>query len=125
MPVQKLTSWLNDSKRSEFPYDAVMDEYLRVGKHFVAEDLLKRLVCARDGIKAPPGRCAAESSLLARFLHTALDKRDGRYDYPSYIALDVLALPTVDDPPEPPARALARRDRMVVRLTADLLDFEL
>jgi tryptophan 2,3-dioxygenase len=125
MSVQQLTSWLNDPKRSEFPYDAVIAEFLRVGKHFVDDDLLKRLGCARDGIVTQPARGAAESSLLARFLHTALDKRDGRYDYPSYIALDVLALPTVDDPPEPPAQALKRRDRMIVRLAADLLDFEL
>lgn len=30
---------------------------------------------------------------LARFLQTALDKFDGRYDNPSYLALEQLQLP--------------------------------
>ena len=36
-----------------------------------------------------------------RFLDTALDKFDGRYDNPSYLALDQLGLPGADGCPDP------------------------
>jgi tryptophan 2,3-dioxygenase len=123
--VNGVAEWLGDPDPSRFPYDDVVAEYQRVGKHFVADDLLKALSTVRDGLDTWSGTDAAASLMLIRFLSTALDKWDGRYDYPTYIALDVLALPNVDDPPDDPAAALARRDRMTVGLLADALGFEL
>jgi tryptophan 2,3-dioxygenase len=122
--MNELTLWLGHPKPTRFPYDAVVDEYRRVGKHFVADHLLATLALARDAVKDLPDPYQG-SALLQRFLHTALDKWDGRYDYPTYTALALLPMPSVDDPPEQLPYALPRRDRLVVQLIADLLDFEL
>lgn len=60
---------------------------------------------------------AKASQGLARFLDVALDKRDGRYDYRSYLALPLL---------EPTDRATSDFcDRRLVALVTDLLRFEL
>jgi len=122
--MKELTSWLGHLEPTRFPYDAVIGEYRRVGKHFVPEDLLAALARARDAVEhlADPYH---GSALLHRFLQTALDKWDDRYDYPTYTALAVLPMPSVDDPPEQLPYALPRRDRLVVQLIADLLGFEL
>lgn len=122
---KKITDWLHDPDPAEFPYDAVVTEYLRVGKHFVCDNVLKALACARDQLGLPPGNGSPESALLNRFLVTALDKWDGRYDYTTYIALAVLDLPSVDNPPTPAPVALHARDRLVLQLVADALGFEL
>ena len=48
------------------------------------------------------------SALLHRFLQIALDKWDERYDYPTYMGLALLPMPSVDDPPEQlPLRTVA------------------
>jgi tryptophan 2,3-dioxygenase len=122
--MKELTSWLGHLEPTRFPYDAVVREFLRVGKHFVPGDLLAKLAWARDAVEhlADPYH---GSGLLHRFLHTALDKWDGRYDYPTYTGLALLPMPSVDDPPEQLPSALPRRDRLVVQLIADLLSFEL
>jgi tryptophan 2,3-dioxygenase len=122
--MKELTLWLGHPKPTRFPYDAVVGEFRRVGKHFVAEDLLATLALARDGVEDLPDPYHG-STLLHRFLQTALDKFDGRYDYPTYTGLALLPMPSVDDPPEQLPYALPRRDRLVVQLIADLLDFEL
>jgi tryptophan 2,3-dioxygenase len=122
--MKKLTSWLGHPEPTKFPYDAVVDEYRRVGKHFVPDELLATLALARDAVNDLPDPHHG-SALLHRFLHTALDKWDGRYDYPTYTGLALLPIPSVDDPPEHLPYALPRRDRLVVQLIADLLRFEL
>ncbi|MDH6226750.1 tryptophan 2,3-dioxygenase [Streptomyces sp. MJP52] len=128
--MNELTDWLTDPVPSRFPYDAVVDQYHRVGKHFVSEQLLKDLAVARERLAQAAtadeaDAAAEEDGLLTRFLDTALDKWDGRYDYPTYTSLSVLGLPTADDGPRAAASARARRDRLVVQLLADLLRFEL
>jgi tryptophan 2,3-dioxygenase len=122
--MKELTWWLGHLEPTRFPYDAVVGEFRRVGKHFVPGDLLAALARARDAVEhlADPYH---GSGLLHRFLHTALDKWDGRYDYPTYTGLALLPMPSVDDPPEQLPYALPRRDRLVVQLIADLLSFEL
>jgi tryptophan 2,3-dioxygenase len=122
--MKELTSWLGHLETTRFPYDAVVREFRRVGKHFVPEAVLAKLALARDAVEhlADPYH---GSGLLHRFLHTALDKWDGRYDYPTYTGLTLLPMPSVDDPPEQLPYALPRRDRLVVQLIADLLSFEL
>ena len=100
-----------------FPYDEVVAYFNRVGKHFVSPQLLAELDRVRSSLPADPSR-------LSRFLHTALDKFDGRYDNPSYLALDQLGLPGADGCPDP-GHARRRRDRLLILLMADMMRFEL
>lgn len=125
--MKELTDWLTDPVPSRFPYPAVTHEFHRVGKHFVPDEILKSLALARERLapEAPTRADAAHRLLLDRFLDTALDKWDGRYDYPSYTSLSVLGLPTADDGPAAAAAARVTRDRLTVQLLADLLRFEL
>jgi tryptophan 2,3-dioxygenase len=123
--VQELHAWLGKPEARTFPYDAVVAEYNRSGKHFVSAELLDALVMSRRML---PDLSAGDhdTTLLRRFLDVALDKRDNRYDYPSYTALALLPIPSVDDDPtDPPVSALERRDRLVVRLIGDAVRFEL
>jgi hypothetical protein len=108
---------LAGSDSETFPYDEVVAHFNEVGKHFVSPELLGEL----DRVRAtlPDG-----DSRLSRFLHTALDKFDGRYDNPSYLALDELGLPGADGCPDP-GHAHRRRDRLLVLLMADMMRFEL
>lgn len=116
-PLPALAAWLPGSDPETFPYDAVVTEIHRAGKHFVADELLALL----DGVRAtlPDGSDPA-GQLLARFLDIALDKWDGRYDNPSYLAVDLLPLPGTGD-----GSAAWQRDRLVALLVADTLRFEL
>ena len=122
--MKELTSWLGHLEPTRFPYDAVVREFRCVGKHFVCKELLAMLARAREAVEHLPDPYHG-SALLHRFLQTALDKWDGRYDYPTYTGLALLPMPSVDDPPEQLPYALPRRDRLVVQLIADLLSFEL
>ncbi|MEU5549831.1 MULTISPECIES: tryptophan 2,3-dioxygenase family protein [unclassified Micromonospora] len=122
--VRELTSWsAGAADPDEFPYDQVVDAFHRVGKHFVDKELLARLDEARARVTGYDER----ARLLRDFLDVALDKWDGRYDYRSYLALRLLRLPDGTDDPPPDAGADARqgRDRLVVRLVADAVSFEL
>ncbi|WP_369523387.1 hypothetical protein [Micromonospora haikouensis] len=137
--VRELTSWRSGlSDPGDFPYSAVLGEFQRVGKHFVEKELLALLDDIRTRVVAAAGRAAGGPTdphrLLRDFLDVALDKWDGRYDYRSYLALPLLRLPcTTDDPVAGPGNtpqtdpADARRasDRLLLRLVADALDFEL
>lgn len=115
-----LESWLAepDDPRS-FPYDDVVASFHRAGKQFVSEHLLDALDKARTAL--PGTEDDAEADHLAAFLDTALDKRDGHYDYRSYLALPLLPLLSPGD------RAGLRRrtDRLIVHLVADIVAFEL
>lgn len=125
--MNELTDWLADPVPSRFPYSAVTCEFHRVGKHFVPDRTLKSLALARERLAAqePSGADGAERLLLDRFLDTALDKWDGRYDYPTYTSLSVLGLPTADGGEAAAPAARTTRDRLTVQLLADLLRFEL
>jgi len=122
--VRELSSWSADPVPETFPYDAVVEHLHHVGKHFAAPELLDVLV----EIRATLAGGADDRPLLASFLDAVLDKRDGRYDYLTYLALDLLALPGTDEPvprPDQVAEAQRRHDRLVTGLTADTLVFEL
>ncbi|HET9896224.1 MAG TPA: hypothetical protein VFQ44_14950 [Streptosporangiaceae bacterium] len=112
--MQELDDWLAALDTREFPYEAVIKEYHRVGKHFVPDELLDALGLARESVR-----------LLATFLDTVLDKRDGSYDYRSYLALDLLPLPGADGGSADPEAAHRQCDRLRVQLVADTLRFEL
>lgn len=131
--MRQLTCWFGDPRLNGFPYDRVVEEFHRTGKHFVSEDLLKSLVKARTLLRnqawdAYPARDAGggmDRLTLLRFLDTALDKHDRRYDYPSYIALAVLDLPGPECGVECDRPARRERDRLVTLLLADAVGFEL
>ncbi|MEA2180498.1 MAG: hypothetical protein QOG77_3795, partial [Solirubrobacteraceae bacterium] len=104
--MDTLAAWIESPDPQTFPYDDVLAAFRAVGKHFVAPELLALLDRARATAPADPQ--------LARFLDTLLDKFDGRFDNPSYLAIDQLALPTTPE----------GRDRLFVALLADLIRFE-
>jgi tryptophan 2,3-dioxygenase len=102
--VSALESWLAGSgDPAFFPYNEVLACFHRVGKHFVPAHVLDALDTARTA-------CPREDQLKA-FLDTLLDKRDGRYDYQTYLALAMLPM----DRPE----------RLRTHLIADVAAFEL
>jgi tryptophan 2,3-dioxygenase len=102
----------------------VVRHYHKVGKHFVRSETLELLGQARDML---PTMCGPwpHVQTLASFLNTALDKPDERYDYPTYLALSLLPLPTVEDPREQAPFAWSRCDRLITHLVTDSLAFEL
>lgn len=113
----RVAAWCTRPEPAAFPYDAVIAELRHAGKHFASRELLASLAAARTAL---PRGSAGEGRRLARFLATALDKWDERYDNPSYLSLEGLELPAGDPP-----QAAARRDRLLALLIADALRFEL
>ncbi|MFH5229494.1 tryptophan 2,3-dioxygenase family protein [Antrihabitans spumae] len=116
-----LTTWLREPNPDTFPYDAVLATFQRVGKHSVEADVLEALDQVRSRVRE--GSIAGDST-LARFLSVALDKFDERFDNPSYLALELLALPAADTDGCPMAAA-RRSDRLVLQLVTDIMHFEL
>lgn len=120
--LESLTRWQLDPTASVFPRAAVVDEFRRVGKHFVDAALLEGLAQARAILPAVPG-AAADGDRLASFLDNALDKWDGRYANPTYLGLNLLPLPSLDN--DDLARTAQRYDRLLVQLVADAARFEI
>lgn len=108
-----------------FPYEDVVAEFRRIGKHFVPKELLAALDGVRRAVADPSGLpplpAAPDQRQLRRFLDCALDKFDGTYNYPSYTGLPLLPLPAGDDP----AHATRMHDRLLTLLIGDILRFEL
>lgn len=122
--MRKLDEWLTgDLDVRRFPYSEVLAAYHWRGKHFVSKDLLDALdeVRTRDDDLAGPNEAVHQ---LTTFLTIALDKFDGRYDYQTYLALDLLPMPNLHSAVVPET-AGGQRDRLVAHLLADLLRFEL
>src|SRR5829696_9592708 len=92
--IAALMGWRRSPEPECFPYDDVVAALRAGGKHVAAPGLLKALDCVRTHASA--GTSAAHRR-LARFLATALDKFDERYDNPSYLALAQLSLPGTDE----------------------------
>jgi tryptophan 2,3-dioxygenase len=109
---------------STFPFDAVIETFRRTGKHFVPANLLDELEVARRAIKGMPGR-GQEWDVLERFLRTALDKRDGCYDYLTYIGADLLFPPRSLRAALDLGEVSCERDRLTSALVADAMEFEL
>jgi tryptophan 2,3-dioxygenase len=120
--MQELAAWLTKPDPEAFPYEAVIREFHRVGKHFVPRELLATLDGARETLAEGSD---PSNRLLARFLDIALDKYDGRYDNPSYLAVDLLPLPGTGERGHDLQHAAWQRDRLFAALVADTLQFEL
>src|SRR5687768_6096066 len=95
-PADAIAAWLSSRNADDFPYDAVVAEFHRVGKHVVATELLEALAGVRAALPEVRGSVASVR-LLDRFLDAALDKWDGRYANPTYLGLSLLPLPVVND----------------------------
>ncbi|MCP2323612.1 hypothetical protein HDA40_002119 [Hamadaea flava] len=93
----------------------------RVGKHFLPSGLLRHL----DRQRGDPPSSRLDGELRQRWLDSALDKFDGRYDYNTYLALPVFDLPNPAVRCVDPRPAAANRDLLVCWLLTDILDFEL
>lgn len=123
--VRDVAAWSARPDPAAFPYLPVVGEYHRVGKHFVAEPLLAQLDLARSA--APRG--AEQGLTLRRFLDVLLDKRDGVYDYQTYLALSLLPMPADGGAPlaatDDGSAQQRRHDRLLVHLVVDTLGFEL
>jgi|EndMetStandDraft_7_1072992.scaffolds.fasta_scaffold90433_2 tryptophan 2,3-dioxygenase len=114
-----LKPWLAQPNPATFPLDAVIAAFRKTGKHFVKDELLKDLATARATLPA-------QEQALRRFLDTALDKYDRRFDNPSYLALHDLPLPTTAGQcPLDTSGAERQRDRLITLLIADLFRFEI
>ena len=83
-PTAVITNWLSSRNADDFPYDAVLAEFHRVGKHFVATEMLEALVGVR-AVLTGVGDSVPGARLLDRFIDAALDKWDGRYANPTYL----------------------------------------
>lgn len=97
----------------DLSYEEVLRFYHRTGKHGVPTGLRVRL--ARLRARLP------HAAPMRTFLDIALDMHDGTYDYNSYLALDLLPLPSSTDDT---ATARLRHDRLVAALVKDTLVFE-
>jgi tryptophan 2,3-dioxygenase len=115
--VAALMGWRRSLDPERFPYDEVVAALRARGKHFAAPELLIALDCVRTHTPVADRR-------LARFLDTALDKFDERFDNPSYLALAQLSLPGTDESRDDRLRAAHRRDRLLVLLLADVVRLE-
>ena len=122
--LTQVRDWLSDPLESRFPYDAVLAAFHETGKEAVSRDLLLLLDEVREQFPRVGGS-PVRTSLLRDFLDVALDKYDGRYDYPSYTGLRLLPMPSVDEPDLLAEIALPRRDRLTLQLLADVVRFEL
>jgi tryptophan 2,3-dioxygenase len=123
-PAAAIANWLSCRDVDDFPYEAVVAEYHRVGKHFVAPELLEALAGVRAMLSQVHGS-AASVRLLDRFLDAALDKLDGRYANPTYLGLSLLPLAVADDLDRDIATAERQYDRLLVQLIADAARFEI
>ena len=120
-PAAAVANWLSSRNADDFPYDAVVAEFHRVGKHFVATELLEALAGVRAALPEVRGSVTSVR-LLDRFLDAALDKWDGRYANPTYLGLSLLPLPAVDDLEHHDVAAAQRQyDRLFVQLIADAI----
>lgn len=93
--------------------EEVLRIYHRTGKHGAPSVLRSRLVRARAQL--------SHATPVRTFLDIALDQHDGTFDYNSYLALDLLPLPSATDDA---ADARLRHDRLVAALVRDTLVFE-
>ncbi|MEV5880285.1 tryptophan 2,3-dioxygenase [Streptomyces sp. NPDC052101] len=120
---RELSGWRGAEGAKTFPYDAVIDHLREVGKHFLSPRLLALLDTCRQSLAERTGE---GDTYLARFLDVLLDKYDGSYDYPSYTGLPLFQQ-SAPEPAEPAGNWTAtrhRRDRLVLLLLADLIEFE-
>jgi len=123
--VRDLTSWLEASPNldpARFPYEQILAATHQVGKAHLGDELLVLLDKARGALPPPGNPPEPARLLLDRFLACLLDRWDGQFDAPSYLALPLL--PTPDPDQLDLGAAWRAHDWLLVHLLADLLHFE-
>jgi len=116
--VNKLNLWSNG--KNPFPILEVIDVYHEVGKHFVSDELLSILVKARERLVSDLG---SENKELKQLINMLLDKHDNKYDYRSYLGLELLGLPNLYEENE--FCTTEALDRKKLLLGYDIMRFEL
>jgi hypothetical protein len=110
--MQALRAWLAEPDAEAFPYEVVVAEFNRVGKHFVPRQLLLALDAARVTLSAPAARNARSHARplprTARWTSST-----GATNIPSYLGVDLLPLPGAGgdedaDAASPPPRPALR-----------------
>lgn len=120
--IDKLNLLRKGEHPKNFPFIEVLWSYRLHGKHFVSPELTAELKRVREALADSP---ADVHPLLHPFLEVMLDKHDGRYDYRSYLALELLDLPHEDTLVHRPRDPQSELDRGVVLLAIDIAKFEL
>ena len=120
--IDKLNLLRKGRDPGSFPFIEVLWSYRRHGKHFVSPDLTAALRRVREVLAESS---ADVHSFLHPFLNVMLDKHDGRYDYRSYLALELLGLPDEDTLVYHPRDCQAELDRGILLLATDIVKFEL
>ena len=122
--MRELTDWLSASTADPagFPYQSVLTAVQHFGKAAVPDDILVLLDKVRGGLPPIADERDPARLMLDRFLGVVLDRWDGLFDAPSYLALALLPMP---DPDEQNLGAAWRdHDWLTVHLLADVLVFE-
>jgi tryptophan 2,3-dioxygenase len=109
--IAQLEHWLQQSSPSDLPVEQIVLACHEQGKHFMSATLLKTLDRVRQRLPSYSWACT--------LLNTLLDKFDNRYDYRSYLALDLLLWDEAITKDE------ATLDWRVTILTTDLIRFEI
>jgi tryptophan 2,3-dioxygenase len=126
--LQNLDDWARSPSVDTFPYRNVIQELRRRGKHFADAKLLSELSRIRSDILSSISKENQQGSArgtLKTFLDVSLDKNDGTYNYTTYIAVDLLGLPTGAVYTSPLESSKRLHDTAVVSLICDALQFEL
>ncbi|HEV2377423.1 MAG TPA: hypothetical protein VGS19_35320 [Streptosporangiaceae bacterium] len=117
--LSELSTWEKYEDAQTFPYAAVIGCYRSCGKHFVPFSVCVALASARKRV-ADLGEHLPGQTKLATFLDVALDKWDDRYNYLTYLGIDLLDL----QPEADGTTGRAQRDEWVALLLCDLWSFE-
>jgi tryptophan 2,3-dioxygenase len=120
--IEKLKLVRKGRNPGGFPFIELLWSYRRHGKHFVSPELTAELRRVREALAEP---APDVHRLLHPFLDVMLDKHDGRYDYRSYLALELLDLPDEDALIRRPRDSQPELDRSLLLLATDIVRFEL
>ncbi|MFC0531359.1 hypothetical protein [Phytohabitans kaempferiae] len=122
--MRELTGWLSASTAdpASFPYQTVVTAVQHFGKAAVPDDLLVLLDKVRGGLAPTADERDPARLMLDRFLGIVLDRWDGQFDAPSYLALALLPMPDLAEPDL--GAGWRTHDWLTVHLLADMLVFE-
>ncbi|MEP6018753.1 MAG: aminotransferase class V-fold PLP-dependent enzyme [Paracoccaceae bacterium] len=119
-----LSKWRNAPNSTAFPYPTIIAAFHEKGKEFVSKPLLSQLDAIRSAARDLVPDITKRRKLV-QFLDVALDKFDDTYEYSSYCALPLWPLPTHPGASPDLDKIDVLRDRQLLALTVDFLQFEL
>ena len=122
--INRLLAWEECANASTFPYDAVLNAFRYKGKHFIENNVLQTLAKFRENKLLLAGK-VSDVEQVHRFIDSALDKFDNRYNYVTYCCLNQLKLPTNSDVSIKFEDLQQERDHQIMGLVSDCLLHEL